>query len=139
MRSMVLVTLAALSPVGTLTSQSATSPTLPVGGLTCELCVDNDPTKAVRSICFDPFRSFFLDSEFGNSTSAAGSRVTAEVASGAFSYRQYVDLMRSQTVAQNSQNPAFGGVWSTFCFVDREWHLQAVLDGLRPAPAQAPP
>ncbi|CAE8641315.1 unnamed protein product [Polarella glacialis] len=39
--------------------KAATSPTLPVGGLTCELCVDNDPTKAVRSICFDPFRSFF--------------------------------------------------------------------------------
>ncbi|CAE8599400.1 unnamed protein product [Polarella glacialis] len=89
--------------------EAAASPTHPVGGLTVtyELCVDNDPTDAVHSICFDPLRSFRFDNVFGNVTTGPGEGVTAT------SYLQYVDLMQSQTITQNSQNPAFVGVWTT--------------------------
>mmetsp|Transcript_48550 Transcript_48550/g.87238 ORF Transcript_48550/g.87238 Transcript_48550/m.87238 type:complete len:226 (+) Transcript_48550:196-873(+) len=95
--------------------EAAASPTHPVGGLTVtyELCVDNDPTEAVQSICFDPLRSFNFATAFGTVTTGPGEALRA-IGGNDTNYPLYVDLMQSQTIAQSSQNPTSGSVWSTW-------------------------
>ncbi|CAE8644236.1 unnamed protein product, partial [Polarella glacialis] len=92
--------------------EAATSPDQPVVGLTYELCVDNDPTEAVQSICFDPLRSFNFATAFGTVTTGPGEALRA-IGGNDTNYPLYVDLMQSQTIAQSSQNPTSGSVWST--------------------------
>ncbi|CAE8609245.1 unnamed protein product [Polarella glacialis] len=118
MGCMVLLTLtammvtASLVPVGTLTSPSI--PTArqqrvrPILWAVLQLHMSFAWTTIPQMpFCFDPLRSFRFDNVFGNVTTGPGEGVTAT------SYLQYVDLMQSQTITQNSQNPAFVGVWTT--------------------------